>query len=196
MTASSETEERLRAPALLVIDMLAEVAGPAEFSDQADPSAAREEFVDLVQHTVAPNIQLLVDQFRLRGHPVVWVTAIDAGTEHEWSGLAARSSDYVVPRSTASAFWSAHLDAVLRNRDVTSVVVVGLFTNEGVLVHAVDASHRGYQAAMVSDASAARCTREHDAALLAVHLQHSVASTNAVLARIATLDTRRSVNHG
>jgi nicotinamidase-related amidase len=175
---------------LLVVDALDDaIQAEAAFDDMGDSVIARTAFRKRLNELVVPNVERLVEAIRLRREPVVWITSLPraeaiAAQSTFPPGSAPTDADYVLRRTGPSAFWSAQLDAILRNRGVTHVLVTGAYTNEGVLVHAVDASHRGYFPTMVDDASAARSEREHELGLRAVHLQHDVADTNEVLARL------------
>ena len=73
--------------------------------------------------------------------------------------------DYLVLKPMHSAFYQTPLDALLRYLEVSSVVLAGLATNSCILCTAHDADMRRLSATVVSDACAARTTKEHRQAL-------------------------------
>lgn len=162
---------------LLVEDMVWSVIAPLQ--------AANPELAAFVIQKVAPNIDRLANAIRSCGGPVVWVgpSGTSDGADHDdlIEGLKSDPGDYSIRRDSESAFWHSNADAILRNRGVGCVIVAGWRTNYAVLVDAVDASHRGYNATIIADACAAESTREHSAALTSHPEQLTVLSTSALL---------------
>jgi nicotinamidase-related amidase len=94
------------------------------------------------------------------------------------------NSDYAIPTWGLSAFWNGNADAVLRNLSVRHVLVVGWTTNYGVLVNAIDATHRGYEVTLVKDACVASNDQIHDAAVNAHPHQYAVSTSDRSIRRI------------
>ena len=96
----------------------------------------------------------LADAFREHGALVVWVRAERPGTQPEGSELAAEPApeDVVVVKTTWGAFGSSTIDAELRRRDITTVVLAGIATNFGVESTGRGADDHGYETIFVTDA--------------------------------------------
>jgi nicotinamidase-related amidase len=140
-------------PALVVVDLQKGIVG----RPTAHPAA------DVVQRAAA-----LADAFRRQGLPVVLVN-VDAGapgrTEqplritdfpHDWTDLVPelnrQPSDHRVTKRTWGAFTGTNLEAYLKERGVTQVVVVGVATSAGVESTARFAHELGFNVAFPVDA--------------------------------------------
>ena len=126
----------------------------------------------------------VIAAFRERDLPVVLAnvsgtpsgrTAYGAGAREfpsEWSALVpeleAQDSDIRVTRATWSAFAGTDLDATLRGRGVTQVVIVGVATSFGVESTARAAYDLGYSVAVVEDAITDRSLDSHEASVARV----------------------------
>jgi nicotinamidase-related amidase len=130
-----------------------------------------------IEKTVVPGIGRLLAHFRGRGMKVIYVTlgavladysdapqhmqpffkALNnhAGTrEHEIiDELKPQAHEIIIHKTTQGAFASSRIDQVLRSLGVKQVVCTGVSTNNCVETTAREASDRGYQAVMVSDAT-------------------------------------------
>lgn len=89
--------------------------------------------------------------------------------------------ELVFQRNRMSAFHGTPLDTVLRNLDITTVVVVGVWTNMAVEHTVRDAADLGYEVTIVSDATSS----------LSAEWQH--AALNFALTNIATIATTTEV---
>lgn len=169
MTAPAHTESAVpdfelgHTTALVVVDV--------QVGTTSNPTA--HPIADVVDH-----VTRLVSAFRTTGLPIALasVTGTPAGATSygagarvyptEWSALLpelhAQSGDILVPRRTWSAFAGTSLDAELRNRGVTDVVIVGLATSFGVESTARHAYDRGYNVVLVPEAMTDPRLEAHD----------------------------------
>ncbi len=152
--------------ALLVIDV------QREYFDPDGPA-----FVEHAADILA-NVNLLIDGFRARGLPVVFVRhehrpdGSDAGRMADFSApdeedsfvagtprvelvpeLRAQNDDIVVVKRRYSAFRGTDLDAILHTAAVRAVVVCGLMTSFCCETTARDAHGRDYEVVFVADAN-------------------------------------------
>ncbi|MEP7765527.1 isochorismatase family protein [Sanguibacter sp. 25GB23B1] len=166
--------------ALVVVDL--------QVGTTANPTAHPVEGV--ITHAVH-----LVDAFRTRALPVVLatVTGTPAGrTAHgagarefppAWSELRPeldqQPDDLVVTRRTWSAFAGTDLDAQLRERGITQIVLAGLATSFGVESTARQGYDLGYGVVLAADAMTDPRQESHDA---------SVQRVFPALGQVATAD--------
>lgn len=132
---------------------------------------------DRIDQVVVPGIARLLDAFRGAGARVVYITLgaeqpdysdapahlrgffettnNHAGTrEHEIiDALKPQPGEIVVNKVTQGAFASSRIDQVLRTHGIDQVVLVGVSTNNCVETTAREASDRGYETVLVSDAT-------------------------------------------
>jgi nicotinamidase-related amidase len=130
---------------------------------------------------VVAAVARLTETFRAAALPVVLATvtgtpagrtAYGAGERAfpgEWSALrpelGAHSTDIHLARRTWSAFAGTDLDATLRERAVTQVVIVGLATSFGVESTARAAYDLGYSVVLAVDAMTDPRSESHDASV-------------------------------
>ena len=143
---------------------------------------------DIVRHA-----SMLADAFRRRSLPVVLVT-VDARppgrTEQAhrfaqppagWSdlipGLDRQPDDHVVTKRSWGAFASTDLEAFLRERGVTQLVIAGVATSDGVESTARHAYDLGFHVTIASDATTDIDAEAH---------QHSLARVLPKLGETAT----------
>jgi nicotinamidase-related amidase len=150
--------------ALIVVDLQKGVVGLSTVHPTADIVARSAE---------------LARAFRERGLPVVLVNATGGApgrTEHVRPGGASRPADWTelvpeldaqpgdirVSKQTWGAFHNTELDAELRKRDVTQVVVTGIATTAGVESTARAAHEHGYNVVIATDAVTDMSGDAHD----------------------------------
>lgn len=120
----------------------------------------------------------LAEAFRARGLPVALVNVVGAApgrTEQPrqtvplaegWADLIAelnrQPADIVVTKRTWGAFASTDLEAQLRARGVTQVVIAGVATATGVESTARQAYEQGFNVVLAVDAMADRRAEAHD----------------------------------
>jgi nicotinamidase-related amidase len=139
--------------ALLVVDLQKGLAGLATAHPMQD---------------VIGNAVTLLDAFRRRGLPVVLINvdgrapgrcersfstqALPAGWTELLPELNRQPSDHTVTKRTWGAFTNTDLEAHLRGRGVTQVVVSGVSTSSGVESTARQAHELGFNVALAVDA--------------------------------------------
>jgi len=117
---------------------------------------------------VIERARALADAFRERGLPVALVNVAGGAPgrtaqprqtlnrSEDWTDLIPelnrQPSDIVVTKRTWGAFASTDLDATLKARGVTQVVVVGVATATGVEATARQAYEQGFNVALATDA--------------------------------------------
>ena len=96
--------------------------------------------------------------------------------------LAPRPEELTIEKCRYSAFYNTNLEVLLRNRGITTLILVGVVTNVCVESTARDAWHRDFDVIVVSDATAGYAEDLHEAALknVAYHCG-AVCSTEEVL---------------
>ncbi len=102
-----------------------------------------------------------------------------------WPGLDIRPEDLAIQKYRFSAFvqGSSNLDAILRRRDIDTIIVTGTVTNVCCESTTRDAMMMNYKCVMVSDANAALSDEEHNATLVSMMARFSdVRSTAEVVA--------------
>ena len=149
--------------ALIVVDLQRGVVG----IQTAHPMA------DVIARSAA-----LAAAYRRAGQPVVLVN-VDGGAPGRtgtprptierpvgWSELVpeldAQPSDHLVTKRTWGAFHGTDLDAFLRARDVTQVIITGVATTAGVESTARAAHEHGYHVVLATDAMTDRSLEAHD----------------------------------
>ncbi len=86
------------------------------------------------------------------------------GTEFH-SAVAPQPGEMVVTKHRVSPFYGTSLDLILRNNDVTHVVIAGCATDMAVQAAARDAHDRDYAVKVVADCCIAASRDDHDGAL-------------------------------
>jgi nicotinamidase-related amidase len=177
---------------LLCIDMqyLDAAEGHGLFRDHANSPIPLEEmayYFSRLRETVIPNVHNLQNCFRAHGLEVIHVRiqsltrdGRDRSKGHRRLGLhaapgsaeacfleeVAPAGDEIVINKTASGvFSSTNLHYVLTNLGVSSVYVVGVYTNECVETTVRDACDLGYLVTMVDDCCATVTPELHEASL-------------------------------
>ena len=103
------------------------------------------------------------------------VAAMAPGTKgyELWDGLDVKFNDLKIEKTRFSAFiqGSSNLEAVLRARDIDTVIITGTVTNICCESTARDAMMRNFKTIMVTDANAAEKDALHNASLIAFYLK-------------------------
>lgn len=178
-----------RVCALLIIDMINDYA--ALDGREGCPNAS----------AIVPNIQRLKAKVRDAGGVCVYVnTAYLDENEPEtrlwgpsamsgtWGAetlkeLRPEPEDITVQKHAYDGFYETGLDAVLRARGVTDVIVTGVHTHVCVLQTALGAFERGYHVIAPGDAMATNRREVHDAVLpyFRSHLGGEVTTTDELI---------------
>ncbi|MDI6820154.1 MAG: isochorismatase family cysteine hydrolase [Candidatus Hodarchaeaceae archaeon] len=131
---------------------------------------------------VVPNIQKLLEFARSRKIPVVYTCDSHQSTDAEFelwgphaiagsrgaevvSELKPKKGDHIVKKGKYSAFFGTDLDQLLRDLDVTRLVLVGVSTDVCVQNTAADAFYRGYEIVVPRDCVDAFTEEGHRRAL-------------------------------
>lgn len=162
-----------------------------------------------IERLVVPNIARLLDAFRSRDLPRIFVRLGSqlAGCgdiapylrslEHDFGNVSgAREFEFldelapgpgepVITKLSASAFTSSGIDALLRNLSLSTLVFAGVSTSQCVDLTARDAVDRGYRCVIVSDAVAEDVPEFHEATLEQFQAMYgAVMATADVLAEL------------
>lgn len=171
-----------KTPALLVVDFI------NGFTDPESPLGG--DFSREIQVT-----QQLLAVFRAGGLPVVFTTIAyepgfkDAGLfikkvpslailkrgSHASKlddRIPAQASDFVVEKKFASSFFETGLDALLRSREVDTVVIVGCTTSGCVRASAIDAMQYGFNTIVVREGVGDRAQGPHEANLFDIDAKY------------------------
>lgn len=111
-----------------------------------------------------------------------------------WDDLETRPEDLTVVKTKYSAFipTSCHLDAILRERGIDTVLIAGTVTNVCCESSGRDAMMQNFRTVMVTDANAAMTDAEHNASLVAFYLSFGdILSTEAIVARLDGLAAKQ-----
>ena len=174
--------------ALVVIDL--QVLDAAQNGEHAQRArelgrwSELEGYFDRVADTVVPNVVRLGRALRERGLPVIYLrcrslhpNAADNGLRFREFGIAigrddpqaallpeleVDDADLVLDKTTASPFWSTHLDRLLRQLEIECVLMTGVVTSGCVESAVRDASDLDYRVVIVEDACADREAELHD----------------------------------
>jgi nicotinamidase-related amidase len=165
--------------ALLCIDLqyLDAARGHGVFADAAAsgvPLAAQEYYFHELETRVLPNVRRLQDAFRAQGLEVIHsriqsmtrdgrdrspghkrlnLHAAPGSKEAEFVESVAPVGDEIVLNKTASGvFNSTNLQYLLRNLDITSLFIVGVYSNECVSTAVRDACDLGFYVTLIEDA--------------------------------------------
>ena len=79
--------------------------------------------------------------------------------------VAPSEKDVVINKHTASVFIGTHVEYMLRNKGIDSIVFTGIATEFGVASSARDASNRGFYPVVANDCVSSRDKEMHEASL-------------------------------
>jgi nicotinamidase/pyrazinamidase len=92
--------------------------------------------------------------------------------------LSPQDEERVVPKRRYSGFFGTDLDLTLRERGIDTVVIVGVLTDICVMYTSADASARGYNVIIVSDATGSTSLENHQFALTHAREVHGAVVTD------------------
>ena len=99
--------------------------------------------------------------------------------------IEAAPSDLVVHKNRLSGFWNTALDAILRNRQVTTLLFAGINTDRCVFSTLQDAGFLGYDCVLLSDLAATSSNSSvSEAAMQIITLLHGFTALGGQLATI------------
>lgn len=164
--------------ALLCIDLqyLDAARGHGIFFETASlgvPPEAHEYYFSTLESTVLPNVRRLQDTFREHGLEVIHIRICsytrdgrDRSPGHRRLGLhaapgskeaeileevAPRGDEIVISKTASGVFNATNLDYVLRNLEIQSLFVTGVYTDECVSTTVRDAADCGYLVTVIED---------------------------------------------
>jgi nicotinamidase-related amidase len=180
-TADRVESLRERNVALLCIDMQYLDAAPghgvfAEAEKSGVPPEAQAFYFSTLEKTVLPNVRRLQQAFRARGLEVIHVRICaltqdgrDRSPGHRRLELLARpgskeasfieqvapkGDEIVIDKTASGVFNSTNIEYVLRNLEVDSLFVTGVYTDECISTTVRDASDRGFLVTLIEDGCA------------------------------------------
>lgn len=68
--------------------------------------------------------------------------------------LSMEPGDLLIPKCRQSGFWETPLDTVLRNLDITTVLIAGVYLDTCVIATMIDGSNAGYDCILLTDCTA------------------------------------------
>jgi nicotinamidase-related amidase len=159
--------------AVLVIDMV------RDFTDMERGKVANEPASKMV-----PVVHDFVEQARLRGALVIWVTDSHRPNKPDWElahvryhceagtpgaelapPLQPREEDYVITKRRYSAFIGTDLDLILRDNHVDTIILTGTKTNVCIRATAQDGFSNNYRVVVPRECVATDKQHLHDANL-------------------------------
>jgi len=186
--------------ALLTIDIqyLDAAPGHGVFADAEKsgvPPEAQEYYFARLHHVVLPNVRRLQDAFRdLKlevihtriqsltrdgrdrsvGHRRLGLHAPPGSKEAEFLPEVKPKGDELIINKTASGvFNSTNIEYILRNMQIDSLYVCGVYTNECVSTTVRDACDRGFHTTLINDACATVTPELHNATISTVRDRYS-----------------------
>lgn len=203
---------RNRDVALICIDMqyLDAAEGYGLFREDSTSPIPLEEmryYFDRLQDTVLPNVHNLQNCFRVHDLEVIHVRiqsltrdGRDRSKGHKRLGLHAApgsgdacfleevapvGDEIIINKTASGVFSSTNLHYVLRNLEIGSIYVVGVYTNECVETTVRMACDLGYFVTMVDDCCATQTPDLHDASIRALRDRYArVVSTDQAIDEI------------
>ncbi|MCB1863993.1 MAG: cysteine hydrolase [Chromatiales bacterium] len=214
-TPAVRTSIRHADTALLCIDLqyLDAARGCGVFADakrSGVPEQAQTYYFERLDALVLPNVRRLQDAFRARGLEVIHTRiqsltqdGRDRGPGHKRLGLhappgsreaqfleqVAPVGDEIVINKTASGvFTSTNIEYILRNLNITGLVVVGVYSNECVSTAIRDACDLGFHVTLISDGCATVTPELQHATITTMTDRYArVMSTDEFIAELAEL---------
>jgi nicotinamidase-related amidase len=211
-TPEQQKALELHRVALLVIDLqyLDAAQGYGVFDDSNTsgvPIEAQEYYFKRLDHVVLPNVRKLQDTFRdLKleiihtriqsltkdgrdrsvGHKRLGLHAAPGSKEAEFLREVAPKGDELIINKTASGVFNAtNIEYILRNMNIDSLYVCGVYTNECVSTTVRDACDRGFYTTLINDACATVTPELHNATVSTVRDRYSrVLTTDEVCKEI------------
>ena len=192
--------------ALMAIDLqyLDAAEGHGVFADAEKsgvPVEAQEYYFKRLHHVVLPNVCRLQDAFRdlslevihtriqsmtrdgrdrSVGHKRLGLHAAPGSKDAEFLKEVAPKNDELIINKTASGvFNSTNAEYVLRNMNIDSLYVCGVYTNECVSTTVRDACDRGFYTTLINDACATVTPELHNATVATIKDRYARVMTTA-----------------
>jgi nicotinamidase-related amidase len=178
--------------ALLVIDIQNTYLEP---KDTPEETARWQPFCDRMHETVIPNTRRLIDECRSRGVEIIFARIACHKTDgrdrslsqkkpgfnyllipkDEESGqivpeLAPDPNDIVILKTADSALTGSNLRLLLRNMEISDVVVAGIFTDQCISSTVRSLADESFGVVVVDDCCAAATMELHEAELCIINM--------------------------
>ena len=192
--------------ALMVIDIqyLDAAEGHGVFADAEKsgvPVEAQEYYFKRLHHVVLPNVRRLQDAFRdlslevihtriqsmtrdgrdrSVGHKRLGLHAAPGSKDAEFLKEVAPKNDELIINKTASGVFNCtNAEYILRNMNIDSLYVCGVYTNECVSTTVRDACDRGFYTTLINDACATVTPELHNATVATIKDRYARVMTTA-----------------
>jgi nicotinamidase-related amidase len=178
--------------ALLVVDIQSIYLEP---KDTPEETARWQPFCDRMRETVIPNTRRLIDECRSRGVEIIFARIACHKTDgrdrslsqkkpgfnyllipkDEKTGqivpeLAPDPDDIVILKTTDSALTGSNLRLMLRNMEISDVVVAGIFTDQCISSTVRSLADESFDVVVVDDCCAAATMELHEAELRTINM--------------------------
>lgn len=178
--------------ALMVIDIQNIYLEP---KDTPEETARWQPFYDRMRQTVIPNTRRLIDECRTRGVEIVFARIAchkqdgrdrslsqkkpgfnyllipkDEETGQVVPELAPEGDDIVILKTTDSALTGSNLRLILRNMEITDVIVAGIFTDQCVSSTVRSLADESFGVVVVDECCAAASMDLHEAELRIINM--------------------------
>ena len=219
-----ESDLRTRDTALLCIDMqyLDAAEGYGLFRDYGKSPIPLEEmdyYFGRLRETVLPNVHNLQNCFRVHGLEVIHIriqsltrdgrdrskghkrlelhAAPGSGDACFLEEVAPVGDEIIINKTASGVFSSTNIHYVLRNMEITSLYVVGVYTNECVETTVRDACDLGYLVTVVDDGCATVTPQLHAASLQTLRDRYArIVTTSEALDDVEEYARRHSGRKG
>ena len=134
--------------ALLVIDLQKGIVKQKDFSEEIN------------------NIKLLINHFKLNNLPIIFTKHLDEEPESilyknsdgvEIIDIFEEYSNYIIEKSTPDSFFNTELEKILRNENVTELVICGFNTEYCCLFTSIVAFDKKFKVYFIEDATGTVC---------------------------------------
>jgi nicotinamidase-related amidase len=200
--------------ALLCIDMqyLDAAEGYGVFADVANseiPIEAQQYYFDSLKKVVLPNVKSLQDCFRKNGLEVIHIRiqsltqdGRDRSNGHKKLGLLAPpgskeaeflekvapiDDEIIINKTSSGVFNSSNLHYILKNLEIDSLWVTGVYTEECISTTVRDGSDLGYFVTLIEDGCTSVTPERHDFSIATLRDRYTrILSTNDAINEIET----------
>lgn len=189
-----------RRPALLVLDLINEIAHPdGKYADVC--------LDQIAERGVLERTAVAVDRARAAGIPVVYVVVGFSEGYSDWPAtsplfgevrdgdrlvlgtwgtevhdvLKPAAGEPIVEKRRVNPFLGTHLDLLLRNQNVNTLLLTGVTTDLVVLSTAREGHDRDYRVEVLEDATATGDQELHDAALTLIARTGTITDVDTAL---------------
>ncbi|MBI2844276.1 MAG: cysteine hydrolase [Armatimonadetes bacterium] len=127
-----------------------------------------------------PNVEKLIDFFRSKDLPIFFTTHQASNGLHPNIRLKEKN-EFVIRKPHRGAFSDTELDKMLKERNINTIFVSGLYTSHSISITMLDALNRFIQAIVVDDACADPRSDQHEAIMKILALHGFATTTEHVI---------------